>query len=150
MECGMVGWLAGRLVSGSACGSRGGREHCRCVAALSRVYIKQERPHAACKATRRTLIHLRTHALEELTRFPSVFYERSIFRKGRREDFLGNLRPVCFPVAPMAEFSLRDAVIVLVIRRSSHGMRVPTCVGFAECRFRDRANIRREVLGACR
>lgn len=119
MECGMVGWLVGRLPAWV--GWQAGLEvecgesiagACR----LSRVLRISKKPHAGetrCLRVRHnTHTHTQTCArahnalTRELYAFQSVFYERSIFW----ETFWGICgwsSPVCFPVAPMAEFSLQ-------------------------------------------
>jgi len=149
----LVGWLVGRLpawlawLAGSLAGWLGpwkpSVESIAGACRLSRVLRINERPHAGetrCLRTRHTRAHERTHA-HTLTRatyaFRSVLYKRNIFW----ETFwriCGWTLPVCFPVAPMVEFSLQwCGYCPCIVRHSS--VRV-------ECRFHVRANIWHEVL----
>lgn len=107
MECGMVGWLVG---SSPCVEVECGESIAGAWRLSTRVYKARDRMpgRRAALRTRRTLVHARTHSYARGTyAFRNVFYERSIFRGGGKGNFLGNLRLVCFPVAPMAEFSLR-------------------------------------------
>lgn len=98
MECGMVGWLAlGSCVEVRSVESIAGAWR------LSRVYKARDRMLGRRNACERAA-HTHIHALEKLTR-SRAFSTRVAF--SGRGNFLGDLRPVCFPVAPMAEFSLR-------------------------------------------
>lgn len=105
MECGMVGWLA-RFVCGS-------REHRRCVAVFSRVYMCiKARDRDACGG----------HS-KNFTRVSECFLrERSIFRGGSGREERTFWGGICgqsvFPSRQWRNFHY-DAVIVLVMRRNA-------------------------------